>query len=192
MDFAVGGPLVRRLRLVFGFCPSTHAFARCFLQTPPRGGSPCTLLALHLHQVGQKTFTSKLLSMPSTPPARCAGARTERPVVGREDSDSLMARSTRSTSVLLACNAWSRTARRPADHHPDTPSHNDRTGDAMAKLPWRKRQPVCFNVPEIFLLARNWFTLCHWIRINRSIAQKLSDALFLPRATIWNHTGQKH
>src|SRR6516165_9683793 len=69
MDFAVGGPLVRRLRLVFGFCPSTHAFARCFLQTPPRGGSrPCTLLALHLHQVGQKTFTSKLLSMPSTPP----------------------------------------------------------------------------------------------------------------------------
>src|SRR6266403_2106283 len=66
MDFAVRCPLVRRLRLVFGFCPSTHAFARCFLQTPPRGGSPCTLLALHLHQVGQKTFTSKLLSMPST------------------------------------------------------------------------------------------------------------------------------
>src|SRR5258708_26871835 len=83
MDFAVGGPLVRRLRLVFGFCPSTHAFARCFLQTPPRGGSPCTLLALHLHQVGQKTFTSKLLSMPSTPPARCAGARAERPAVER-------------------------------------------------------------------------------------------------------------
>src|SRR3984893_5700527 len=79
MDFAVRCPLVRCLRLVFGFCPSTHAFARCFLQTPPRGGSPCTLLALHLHQVGQKTFTSKLLSMPSTPPARCAGARTERP-----------------------------------------------------------------------------------------------------------------
>src|ERR1700756_5067660 len=85
MDFAVGGPLVRRLRLVFGFCPSTHAFARCFLQTPPRGGSsPCTLLALHLHQVGQKTFTSKLLSMPSTPPARCAGARAERLVTCRE------------------------------------------------------------------------------------------------------------
>src|SRR6266403_5194915 len=40
MDFAVRCPLVRRLRLVFGFCPSTHAFARCFLQTPPRGGRP--------------------------------------------------------------------------------------------------------------------------------------------------------
>src|ERR1700690_2819420 len=66
MDFAVRCPLVRCLRLVFGFCPSTHAFARCFLQTPPRGSSPCTLLALHLHQVGQRTFTSKLLSMPST------------------------------------------------------------------------------------------------------------------------------
>src|SRR5216683_6911132 len=62
------------LRLVFGFCPSTHAFARCFLQTPPRGGSPCTLLALHLHQVGQKTFTSKLLSMPSTQRTRSRGS----------------------------------------------------------------------------------------------------------------------
>src|SRR6516225_2551030 len=28
------------------------------------GDSPCTLLALHLHQVGQRTFTSRLLSMP--------------------------------------------------------------------------------------------------------------------------------
>src|SRR6266478_5880531 len=74
MDFAVRCPLVQCLRLVFGFCPSTHAFARCFLQTPPRGGSPCTLLALHLHQVGQKTFTSKLLSMPSTQRTPLAGA----------------------------------------------------------------------------------------------------------------------
>src|SRR5438034_1309810 len=73
MDFAVRCPLVRCLRLVFGFCPSTHAFARCFLQTPPRGGSPCTLLALHLHQVGQKTFTSKLLSIPSTQRTRFRG-----------------------------------------------------------------------------------------------------------------------
>src|ERR1700726_2864236 len=102
MDFAVGGPLVRRLRLVFGFCPSTHAFARCFLQTPPRGGSPCTLLALHLHQVGQKTFTSKLLSMPSTPPARCAGARAERPVAAERTA---MAGLPRLTRVLPACNA---------------------------------------------------------------------------------------
>src|SRR6202007_1448044 len=99
MDFAVGGPLVRRLRLVFGFCPSTHAFARCFLQTPPRGGSPCTLLALHLHQVGQKTFTSKLLSMPSTPPARCAGARAERPVPVERTAIAGVARSTRVLSV---------------------------------------------------------------------------------------------
>ena len=73
MDFAVRCPLVRCLRLVFGFCPSTHAFARCFLQTPPRGGSPCTLLALHLHQVGQRTFTSKLLSVPSTQRSRWRG-----------------------------------------------------------------------------------------------------------------------
>src|SRR5438874_13430474 len=65
MDFAVRCPLVRCSRLVSGFCPSTRTFAWCFLQTPPRGDSPCTLLALHLHQVGRRTFTSKLLSMPS-------------------------------------------------------------------------------------------------------------------------------
>jgi hypothetical protein len=70
---AVSGPLVRRSRLVPGFCPSTRAFARCFLQTPPRGDSPCTLLALHLHQVEWRTFTSKLLSMHSTPLNRSRG-----------------------------------------------------------------------------------------------------------------------
>jgi hypothetical protein len=36
-------------------------------------------------------------------PARCAGARAERPVADREDNDSVVARSTRSPSVLLAC-----------------------------------------------------------------------------------------
>jgi len=72
MDFAVSGPLVRRSRLIFGSCSSTRTFAPRFLQTPPRGGSPCALLTLHLHQVGWKTFTSKLLNMPGTPLNRCA------------------------------------------------------------------------------------------------------------------------
>ena len=43
MDFAVSCPLVRCWRLVSGFCPSTRTFAIRFLQTPPRGGSPCVL-----------------------------------------------------------------------------------------------------------------------------------------------------
>jgi hypothetical protein len=43
MDFAVSCPLVRRWRLVPGFCPSTRTFAIRFLQTPPRGDSPCVL-----------------------------------------------------------------------------------------------------------------------------------------------------
>jgi hypothetical protein len=43
MDFAVSCPLVRRWRLVSGFCPSTRTFAPRFFQTPPRGGSPCVL-----------------------------------------------------------------------------------------------------------------------------------------------------
>ena len=43
MDFAVSCPLVRCWRLVSGFCPSTRTFDPCFLQTPPRGGSPCII-----------------------------------------------------------------------------------------------------------------------------------------------------
>src|ERR1019366_2701118 len=42
-DFAVSCPLVRRWRLISGVCPSTRTFATRFLQTPPRGGSPCVL-----------------------------------------------------------------------------------------------------------------------------------------------------
>src|SRR3981081_1078184 len=88
MDFTVRCPFVRCSRLVFGFCPSTRAFAWCFLQTPPCGESPCTLLALHLHQVGRRTFTSELLSMPGTqrdPPVqghqeRCCGGVHQRRV----------------------------------------------------------------------------------------------------------------
>ena len=43
MDFAISCPLVRRWRLVSGFCPSTRTFDPCFFQTPPRGGSPCII-----------------------------------------------------------------------------------------------------------------------------------------------------
>jgi len=75
MDFAVSCPLVRRWRLVSGFCPSTRTFVPCFLQTPPRGGSPCIITRPYLHQVGQRTFTSKLLSMPSTQRSRWRGGR---------------------------------------------------------------------------------------------------------------------
>ena len=54
MDFAVRCPLVRRSRLIPGSCPSTRTFALRFFRTPPRDGSPCVLLTLHLHQVGWK------------------------------------------------------------------------------------------------------------------------------------------
>src|SRR5205823_11875509 len=43
MDFAVSSPLVRHWRLISGFCPSTRTFAPRFLQTPPRGDSPCVI-----------------------------------------------------------------------------------------------------------------------------------------------------
>jgi hypothetical protein len=52
MDFAIRCSLVRRWRLVSGFCSSARTFVPRFLQTPPRGDSPCASLTLHLHQVG--------------------------------------------------------------------------------------------------------------------------------------------
>src|SRR5208283_3280525 len=77
MDFATSRPLVQRSRLISGSCPSTRTFAPRFLQTPPRGDSPCASLTLHLHQVGQRTSTSKLLNMPGTRLTRSAGVGGE-------------------------------------------------------------------------------------------------------------------
>src|SRR6185295_4381628 len=50
-----------------GSCSSTRRFAPRFFRAPPRGGHPCVSLVLHLHQVGQKTLTSKLSCMLGTP-----------------------------------------------------------------------------------------------------------------------------
>ncbi len=92
-DFAVRCPLVRRSRLLSGSCPSARTFAPRFLQTPPRGDSPCALLTLHLHQVGWRTFTSKLLSMPGTQRSRYRGieacCRTGSPLASRSVADTL-------------------------------------------------------------------------------------------------------
>src|ERR1700730_16743724 len=52
MDFATRCPLLRRWRLVSAFYSSARTYVPRFLQTPPRGGSPCVSLTLHLHQVG--------------------------------------------------------------------------------------------------------------------------------------------
>src|SRR5262250_297167 len=82
MDFAVSRPLVRYVRLLFGFCPSTRTFVPCFLQTPPRGSSPCIITSPFLHQDGQRTRTSKLLNMPSTRLSRCRGSQSIVVVVG--------------------------------------------------------------------------------------------------------------
>src|SRR2546429_2501784 len=96
MDFAVSCPLVRRWRLVSGFCPSTRTFVPCFLQTPPRGGSPCIITRPYLHQVGQRTFTSKLLSMPSTQRKRLL-----RRIIPKGQSAVLFAKHIEGTGVSL-------------------------------------------------------------------------------------------
>ena len=57
------------------FCPSTRIFHPCFFQTPPAALALASSLGLHLHQVGLRTYTSKLLSMPSTQRSRSPGGR---------------------------------------------------------------------------------------------------------------------
>ena len=79
-DFAVSCPLVRRWRLVSGFCPSTRTFDPCYFQTPPRGGSPCIITRpsppsgwpedLHLQAAEHAQHTTKwprLRLRPQTP-----------------------------------------------------------------------------------------------------------------------------
>src|SRR5215469_7318363 len=70
-DFAVSCPLVRRWRLISGFCPSTRTFAPRFLQTSPRGDSPCVIASpsppsgwaedFHLQAVEHAQHTTKPL-----------------------------------------------------------------------------------------------------------------------------------
>jgi hypothetical protein len=83
MDFAVSCPLVRRWRLISGFCPSTRTFAPCFLQTPPRGSSPCIITRplppsgrpedFHLQAVEHAPHTTKPLARRTLPRARVRG-----------------------------------------------------------------------------------------------------------------------
>ena len=89
-DFAVSCPLVRRWRLISGFCPSTRTFDPCFFQTPPRGGSPCIITRpsppsgwpedLHLQAAEHAQHTTKPLARRTlrveklsgrAPPMRC-------------------------------------------------------------------------------------------------------------------------
>src|SRR5258708_110192 len=77
VDFAVSRPLVRRSRLISGFCPSTRTFAPRFLQTsfadewPRCSDSPCVLLPFtsirlgedfHLQAVEHAQHTTKPLA----------------------------------------------------------------------------------------------------------------------------------
>src|SRR3974377_1031884 len=54
MDFAIRCPLVRRLPLLSGFCPSAPPFCLRFLSTPPRGGFPFAPLTPHLPSAGEE------------------------------------------------------------------------------------------------------------------------------------------
>ena len=69
-------------------------------------------------------------------PARCAGASAERPVVGRERTAIAWWQGQHDQQArTVGVQRVIRIARRPAGHHADAPSDNDRSGAAMAKLP---------------------------------------------------------
>jgi hypothetical protein len=77
VDFAVRCPLVRRSRLLSGFCPSTRTFAPRFLQTSLQTSDLAVAIALAFCYPSPpsgwgRTFTSKLLNMPSTQRSRFA------------------------------------------------------------------------------------------------------------------------
>src|SRR5260221_3269528 len=72
MDFAVSGPVVRRLRLVPDVCPSTRTFAIRFLQTSPRGDSPCVVANPSPPSGWVEDFHLQATEQPSTPPNRSA------------------------------------------------------------------------------------------------------------------------
>ena len=66
MDFAVSCPLVRHSRLVSGLVHRLALLIHASFRPRLAAVALAFSLGLHLHQVGRRTFTSKLLSMPST------------------------------------------------------------------------------------------------------------------------------
>src|SRR5258708_33913193 len=59
MDFAIRCPLVRRLRLVSGSCPSARTFASPFPPPPPPAHTPCPPHTLPPHPVGDGNLPSR-------------------------------------------------------------------------------------------------------------------------------------
>ena len=101
MDFAVSGPLVRRSRLVPGSCPSTRTFALRFLQTAPRGDSPCVVtnpsppsgwvedFHLQVTEHAQHTTMARSrarISAPASPPTCSRSGRPTSPSTGFRSS----------------------------------------------------------------------------------------------------------
>gem|GEM_PF-6153360 len=74
LDFEDICLLIRHGRLIYGSCSSSQRFACGFLQTPPRGGSPCRPAN------GSRCWAHRGL----TPPSRCAlpGTHKKTPLLG--------------------------------------------------------------------------------------------------------------
>src|SRR5207245_895013 len=75
MDFAVSCPLVRALAPCIRFLFIDSHVCSMLPSDPASRRYPCIITRPYLHQVGQRTFTSKLLSMPSTQRSRSRGGR---------------------------------------------------------------------------------------------------------------------
>ena len=97
MGFAVLRPLARRSRLVSGFCSSARAFARRFLQTPPRGDA----------LAGRYPFTSIRLGRGLAPPSCRTCSAHMKPPRGKPRGIHRIQPNTLSTIGTLVVEAWS-------------------------------------------------------------------------------------
>jgi hypothetical protein len=69
-DFAVSCPLVRRWRLISGFCPSTRTFDPCFFQTPPRGVALASSLVCRFSKTYASSWQERRTSSIGEQPGR--------------------------------------------------------------------------------------------------------------------------
>lgn len=103
MDFAINRSLVRRSRLISGFCSSARAFARRFLQT----FRPLRSATLHLHQVGGR------LSLPSCRTCSAHGARRKQACALPRPASYAQAVATLSRAGTALISHWRRARRAP-------------------------------------------------------------------------------
>ena len=83
LGFEEHGLLTRAVCLLCGFCSSAQRFAFGFLQTPPRGGSPCRLASSSPCRACKGLSPPTRCALPGTPKQNGPAAQARSPVALR-------------------------------------------------------------------------------------------------------------